>query len=202
MKTTPSEDDRKCQEGRPRRALAECDPGDEPDDQHLQIAQHGRQAGADRSDRQVPRHQVAHEEQAGDGRQADRASRQRARTSPLGEGHEYQQRQAEDGPEDGPGRRGNGRVQVEDPGERDADRAKQGRQPGSGGEPVQRTEAQAKLGTGRRRRRGLAHAASAVRPSCREDPRSAGPVPRTDRVPAPMELQAWGPSRTASSGRP
>ena len=53
----------------PAGRLREHRPGDERDDHDLQVAEHGRQPGADVGDRLVPEDQVGGEEQPGDQRQ-------------------------------------------------------------------------------------------------------------------------------------
>ena len=151
----------------------------------------------------VPEHQVAHEEDPGDRGQADRPGRQRPVLAPLDERDEHEDRQPEQGPEHGPGRGRDGRVQVEDPRERDADRAEQRRQPGPRREPVQRSEPQPQACVGRvsRSRRSLTQRAQ-VRTASRAARRSAGRVPRTGRAPGRTVRRASGRTRTASSGTP
>ena len=89
----------------------------------------------------VPEHQVAGEEDPGDGREPDRLPRQRTVASPLPERHEHEQRQPEDGAVERAGRRRDRREQVEDPRERDARRAEQRRESWPLREPVERPEA-------------------------------------------------------------
>ena len=104
IRMTPGQHDRQRQQRGPRRPLAEQQPREEPDDDDLEVAEDGRQTGPDRLDGVVPEHQVAGEEDPGDGGQPDRLARQRAVAPPLPERDEDEQRQAEDRAVERPGR--------------------------------------------------------------------------------------------------
>src|SRR5262249_26699337 len=92
------------------------------------------EAGPDRGDRVVPEQQVASEEHPSQKRQANGPCGQPSESAVLEPGDEPQQRKSEESPGDRPRRGGHGRPPVKDPAERDAGRANQCREPGSGGE--------------------------------------------------------------------
>ncbi len=77
ISTTPTSTTGTAATSRRARSLAEQPPGEEADDDHLQVAQHGRDAGADGRDGVVPEHQVDREEDAG------AAASQRSRARPA-----------------------------------------------------------------------------------------------------------------------
>ena len=105
-----------------------------------EIPEHGREPCSDRLDGVVPKHEVAGERDAREGRHDNRASRQRAVALPLPERHEHEQRQPEDRSIERAGRRRDGGVQIEDARERDARRAEQCGQAWPLREPVERPE--------------------------------------------------------------
>ena len=99
------EHDRQREQHGPRRPLLEHEPGHEPDDDDLQVPEHGGETRADRVDRVVPGQQVAREEHAGDHREPDGAGRQRAVAPVLVPADEGEDRQAVQAAEDRRGRR-------------------------------------------------------------------------------------------------
>ena len=69
----PGQDDGHRDHRRARRPLPEDQPRDDAHDEHLEVAQHGGQARPDPFDAVVPEHEVAGEEDAGDGGQPPRS---------------------------------------------------------------------------------------------------------------------------------
>ena len=141
----PGQHDRQRQQRGPRRPLTQQQPREEPDDDHLEVAEDGGQARPDGLDGVVPEHQVAGEEDPRDRGEPDRLPRQRSVPPALAERDEDEQGQAEDRAVERPGRGRDRGVQVEDTGERDARRPDQGGKPRPFGEPGERPELAAQV---------------------------------------------------------
>ena len=106
-----------------RRPLAEEHPREQPDEDDLDVPEHGREPGADLVDGVVPEDQVGREEDACDPGVDPRLDRPRPPAPLLVEGRDPEQRQRPDAAVERAGRGRDVRDAVEDPGERDRHRA-------------------------------------------------------------------------------
>jgi hypothetical protein len=87
------EDDRDGAERPAGGLLPEEGPGSQRDDDDLDVAEHRREAGADRGDRMVPQDEVGHEEDARDEREPEGTPGERAEAPALPPGEQRERRQ-------------------------------------------------------------------------------------------------------------
>ncbi len=195
MSTTPTSTTGTRDQRRPRRPLPEDQPRDDADDEHLEVAQHGRQARPDALDGVVPEHEVAGEEDAGDGGQPPRSPGERPVAPVLHDRHEDEQGQPEHGPIDRAGRGRDRGVPVEDPGEGDAQRPDERRQARAAGDGVERRDAQrCPVRGGRGRLSGVDLAAQVLEAGVDLDRRDPCARPQPRATAAPRQV---GPGRRA-----
>ena len=107
------------------RALAEQPPGDDGDDEHLQVAEDGGQARADGVDRVVPQHEVAGEEGAGERGRPAGPARQPPERAVLAPGEQRQHGHGQQAAVERGGRRRHVGQAHQRSGEGDAARAEQ-----------------------------------------------------------------------------
>ena len=117
----------------PMRPLTQERPCGKTHDGHLGVAQHGCQAGADRLDGVVPRHQIRREEQPGDHREAVLGPGPWAVAAALAQHEQRQRGDRVRAPEDRSSRGRDVGVAHQDRGERDGERAEHPRDVGQAG---------------------------------------------------------------------